>query len=52
MGNSSVEFPLMVCGEDGGPLRAEPMMIVSKTSPNGERLRLLKLSVMNLRLPK
>jgi hypothetical protein len=50
--NSSVEFPIMACSGDGGPLWVEPMKVASEPSPLGERLRPLKQSAMNSRLPK
>jgi hypothetical protein len=52
VGKSSTEFPVVVRGGDGGSLWVKPMTIVSETSPEGERLRPLKRSAMNLRLPK
>jgi hypothetical protein len=52
VGKSLTEFPVVVHGEDGGSLWVKPMTIVSETSPEGERLRPLKWSAMNLRLPK
>jgi hypothetical protein len=52
VGNSSTGSPIMVRSGDGGPLQAEPMMMASKTSPEGERLRTPKQSVMNSRLQK
>jgi hypothetical protein len=50
--NSSAEFPVMARSGDGGLLRVEPMTVASEPSPRGERLRPLKRSVMNSRLPK
>jgi hypothetical protein len=52
MRNSSVESPIMAPSRDCGSQRVEPMMMVSESSPMGDRLRPLKQSVMNLRLPK
>jgi hypothetical protein len=50
--NCSVDSPVMAHGGDGSPPRVEPMMAASEPSPMGARIRLLKRSVMNSRLPK
>jgi hypothetical protein len=42
----------MARSRHGGPLWVEPVVTASKPSPLGERLRPLKQSVMNSRLPK
>jgi hypothetical protein len=52
MWNSLVESPIMAPSGDDGQLWVEPMMMASEPSPLGERLRPLKHSAMNLRLPK
>jgi hypothetical protein len=52
MWNSSVESPIMAHSRDGGPPRAEPMMMAFEPSPMGERLRPPKRSAMNSRLLK
>jgi hypothetical protein len=46
-GGPSVESPVLVHYWDGGPPRAESMMMASKPSPMGERHRPPKRSVMN-----
>jgi hypothetical protein len=52
VGDPSMKSPIMVCCEDGGPSRVEPMMMASELPPMGERLKPSKWSVMNSRLPK
>jgi hypothetical protein len=48
MWNSLAESPIMSCNVDSGPSWAEPMMMVSKPSRMGERLRTPKWSAMHL----
>jgi hypothetical protein len=50
--NSSMESPVMVRSGDGVPLRVELMTAAPELSPMGERLRPLKRSAINSRLPK
>jgi hypothetical protein len=52
MWNSSVESPVMARSGDGGLPWVEPMTAASEPLPIGERLRSLKWSASNLRLPK
>jgi hypothetical protein len=52
MWNFSVESPVMAHSGDGGLPCVEPMTAASEPSPIGERLRPLKWSASNLRLPK
>jgi hypothetical protein len=52
MWNSSVESPVVARDGDGGPQWVEPMAVASELSLQGERFRMLKQSMMNLRLPK
>jgi hypothetical protein len=50
--NSAVKSPIMTRSGDGGSLRVEPMTAASELSLLGERLKPLKQSTMNSRLPK
>jgi hypothetical protein len=48
----AVESSIMARNGDGGPLRVEPMKAAPESYLLGERLRPLKQSTMNSRLPK